>query len=263
MAAAAGGVNRERDSPYGAATPLAAYPWFLIFAFRSASGHRPNSLFSTAARSSGVPPTGSAPWAFNLSRISGLRSASFVAAFSRSTATAGVPGDTVYIVESGRVKVAQHAESGREMILWFCLPGEAFGLAASPRIGPRLVEAQACTDSTILCIPSARFQEYLRAHPRASLELVNLLLCRVYVLCDGILNLSAEHAERRLSRLLLQLRHRYGRVQGDEICLDIALTQQEIADMIGTSRQTVSELLNRMKARGEVRARGRRLYVPV
>ena len=176
---------------------------------------------------------------------------------------AGRLGDTVYIVELGRVKVAQHAESGREMILWFCLPGEAFGLAASPRIGPRLVEAQACTDSTILCIPSARFQEYLRAHPRASLELVNLLLCRVYVLCDGILNLSAEHAERRLSRLLLQLRHRYGRVQGDEICLDIALTQQEIADMIGTSRQTVSELLSQMKARGEVRARGRRLYVPV
>lgn len=176
---------------------------------------------------------------------------------------AGRLGDTVYIVESGRVKVAQHSEAGREMILWFCLPGEAFGLAASPRIGPRLVDAQACIDSTIRCIPSAQFHRYLRSHPRASLELVNLLLCRVYVLCDGILNLSAESADRRLARLLLQLRHRYGRLEGHEICLDIALTQQEIADMIGTSRQTVSALLNQMKARGEVRAGGRRLYLPV
>jgi CRP-like cAMP-binding protein len=176
---------------------------------------------------------------------------------------AGRQGDSVYIVETGRVKVAQHAENGRELILWFCLPGEAFGLAASPRIGPRLVDAEACTDSSIRCIPSEHFQAFLRSHPRASLELVNLLLCRVYVLCDGILNLSAENADRRLSRLLLQLRHRYGRIEGDEICLDIALTQQEMADMIGTSRQTVSELLNEMKARGEIRTGGRRMYLPL
>lgn len=176
---------------------------------------------------------------------------------------AGRQGDSVYIVESGRVKVAQHSGGGREMILWFCLPGEAFGLAASPRIGPRLVDAQACVDSSIRRIPAAQFQGFLRSHPHAALELVNLLLCRVYVLCDGMLSLTADSAQTRLSRLLLQLRHRYGRVVRNEICLDIMLSQQEIADMIGTSRQTVSALLNQMKANGDLRTAGRRLYLPI
>ncbi len=176
---------------------------------------------------------------------------------------AGRLGEMIYIVESGRVKVAQHSESGRELILWFCLPGEVFGLAASPRIGPRLVDAQACADTLIRCIPTAQFQEFLQLHSRASLELINLLLCRLYVLCDGILNLSAETAEKRLARLLLQLRHRYGCVIGEEVCLDIMLTQQEIADMIGASRQTVSALLNQMKKTGELRIVGRRLHLPL
>jgi CRP/FNR family transcriptional regulator len=175
---------------------------------------------------------------------------------------AGRQGDTVYIVESGRVKVAQHSAGGRDLILWFCLPGEAFGLAATPRIGPRLVDATACADSSIRCIPSDEFQAFLRYHPRASLELVNLLLCRVYVLCDALLNLTAESAQTRLARLLLQLRYRYGRPAGGEVLLDIALTQQEIADMIGTSRQTVSGLLNEMKSAGALRISGRRIYVP-
>lgn len=176
---------------------------------------------------------------------------------------AGRVGDTVYIVESGRVKVAQHSESGREIILWFCLSGEAFGLAASPRIGRRLVEAQACTDSSIRCIPAAAFHAYLRVHPQAAVELVNLLLCRVYVLCDAMLNLTTESVEARLSRLLLQLRHRYGRQVGGEVLLDIAITQQEIADLIGASRQTVSGLLHRMKMKEELRYERRRLYLPL
>jgi CRP/FNR family transcriptional regulator, cyclic AMP receptor protein len=175
----------------------------------------------------------------------------------------GREGDMVYVVESGRVKVAQHSVGGREMILWFCLPGEVFGLAASPRVGPRLVDAQACTETTVRCIPSGKFHTFLRTHPRVSVELVNLLLCRLYVLCDGLLNLTSESAEGRLASLLIHLRYRYGRPVGDEVCIELALTQQEIADMIGASRQTVSGLLNQMKQKGEIRVAGRRLFLPL
>ncbi len=121
--------------------------------------------------------------------------------------------------------------------------------------------ADACSDTTVRRITSTDFRAFLSTRPLVALELVDLLLCRIYLICDRSLNLTAEEAQTRLSRLLLQLRYRHGRVVGDEICLDIALTQQEVADMIGTSRQTVSELINKMKAAGEIRVAHHRLYM--
>lgn len=174
---------------------------------------------------------------------------------------AGIKGNMVYILESGRVKISQLSTTGREMILWFCLPGELFGLASVPSVGPRLVYAQACTEARVHCIARADFLNFIRGNANVSGELINLLLGRLYVLCDALLNASSECTEDRLLRLLSRLRHQYGRPVGDELCLDIPLTQQEIADMIGSSRQTVSVLLNRMKQRGSIRVAQRRLFL--
>lgn len=174
---------------------------------------------------------------------------------------AGVYGENVYILESGRIKVAQIAPAGREIILWFCFPGELFGLTAVPGTGPRMVFARACTDVRLHCIARAKFLSFLLSNPRVSIELINLVLGRLYLLCDALLNATTESADIRLQNMLRRLSNQYGRAVGGEVCLDIPLTQQDLADMIGASRQTVSGLLNRMKDKGLLRARGRRIYV--
>jgi CRP/FNR family transcriptional regulator, cyclic AMP receptor protein len=174
---------------------------------------------------------------------------------------AGSYGENVYILEAGRIKVAQVAPAGREIILWFCFPGEVFGLTAVPGTGPRMVFARACTDVRLHCIARTKFLSFLLSNPRVSIELVNLVLGRLYLLCDALLNITTESAEIRLRNMLRRLSNQYGRTVGGEVCLDIPLTQQDLADMIGASRQTVSGLLNRMKDKGLVRARGRRIYV--
>jgi len=176
--------------------------------------------------------------------------------------SAGVRGDDVYILEAGRVKLAQTAPGGREIILWFCFPGELFGLSAVPGTGPRMVYARACTEVRLRCIERTKFLSILMMNPRVSLELLNLILGRLYLLSDALLNATTESAEFRLQNLLRRLGHQYGRLAGDEICVDVSLTQQDLADMIGASRQTVSGLLNRMKDAGQLRVVGRRLYLP-
>lgn len=174
---------------------------------------------------------------------------------------AGVPGDKVYFVEAGRVKIAQLSKVGREMILWFCLPGDVFGLAAMPGLGPRLVYAQACAETSVRYLTGEAFHSFLLGNPRVSIELVNLLLGRLYSVCDGLLNVAEDSAESRLRRLLSRLGHRYGRQIGDELSLELPLTQQEIADMIGASRQTTSSLLNQLKQSGEIRVESRKIFL--
>jgi CRP/FNR family transcriptional regulator len=174
---------------------------------------------------------------------------------------AGAPGQDVYVLESGRVKLTQIAPAGREIILWFCFAGELFGLAAVPGTGPRMVYAQAVTDVRVRQIPRAQFLEFLLGNPRVSLELINLVLARLYLLCDALLNVTTESAEFRIHNLLRRLCLQYGKSVGTEVFLDVPLTQQDLADMIGASRQTVSGLLARMKERGVIRMAGRKMYV--
>lgn len=175
---------------------------------------------------------------------------------------AGVHGEDVYVLEHGRVKLAQIAPAGREIILWYCFPGDLFGLSAMPATGSRMVFARACTDVRLRCIARTKFLSIFLSNPRVSLELMNLILGRLYLLSDALTYATTESAEFRFNNLLRRLGHQYGRPAGNEVCLDIPLTQQDLADMIGARRQTVSGLLNRMRDRGLLRREGRRMYMP-
>ena len=78
---------------------------------------------------------------------------------------AGSPGNNVYILKHGRVKIFALSPLGKQVILWFCFPGEIFGLAEMPRAGQREVYAEACAASTVLSIPQPDFKAFLASHP--------------------------------------------------------------------------------------------------
>jgi CRP/FNR family transcriptional regulator len=163
---------------------------------------------------------------------------------------AGDLGARVYFLESGRVKIYQPTDSGRQVILWFCLPGEIFGLAEVARGGGRVVSAQACESSTVLAVPQEAFREFVASRPHAALLSMQVLSSRLRGLSDVLVNLVADDVDTRIAKLILRLGARYGRREGHVIHLDIPLTHQEIADMVGTTRQTVTSTLSRLKRQG-------------
>jgi len=161
---------------------------------------------------------------------------------------AGSPGDNVYFLVSGRAKIYQLAHtSAKEVILWFCFPGEMFGLAEVCRQEKRGVYARACTDSELLKISQSDFKDFIRTHSDAAWLTIDLLSCRMRVLGDMLLNLAADDVNSRVIKLLLRLTAYYGKTIDNETYLDINLTHQEMADMIGASRQTVSSILGDLK----------------
>ncbi len=174
---------------------------------------------------------------------------------------AGAPGNHVYFLESGKIKICQISPLGREIILWFCFPGEIFGLAEVARGGGRVVHAVTCEESRVLAVSQGEFKTYLESHPQTALLSMQVLSSRLRVLGEMFVNLVADDVNTRIAKLILRLSARYGTRVGREIFLNIPLTHQEIADMVGTSRQTVTSTLSALKRQGVLSMDNHRIHI--
>lgn len=164
----------------------------------------------------------------------------------------GSPGDFTYFLTAGRVKIYHQSRSGREVVLWFCVPGEIFGLAEVCQGGDgRQVTAQACEPSRALAVSRAAFQNFLEQYPTASLLINDVLACRLRNLGNVIQSLVENDVNERVAQLLIRLSASYGRtVANGDVCLDIRITHQDMANMIGTTRQSVTSALNLLRRQG-------------
>lgn len=163
------------------------------------------------------------------------------------------PGESangVYFLKNGKIKVSQPVASGKEVILWFCFGGDIFGLAEAAQHGEREVSARACEDSEVLSIPQQRFHEFLFAHPTVMFLLLQVMASRLRCLSETLAHVAGEQVHTRLARLMLWLCARYGRPEGASVVMKVHLTHQEIADMIGTTRQTVTTLIGDWRRQG-------------
>lgn len=174
---------------------------------------------------------------------------------------AGDPGQNVYILESGRAKICQLSPEGKEIILWFCLPGEMFGMAEVPHGSAREVFAQVCTRSSVYSIPRETFNIFLSDHPDTALQVISLLSCRLRTIGHMLLNLAQDDVTSRIVKLLLRLSVPSMRNQDANMSLQIPLTHQEIADMVGASRQTVSTVLGELRREGALDVVKHRIHI--
>ena len=162
----------------------------------------------------------------------------------------GETSGSVYFLKSGKVKISHMVSSGKEVILWFCFAGDVFGLAESMQSGVREVNAQATEQTEVLCISQSGFKAFLFAHPQVMFLLLQVMTSRLRCLSETLANVAGEQVSKRLARLLFWLCMRYGRDEGKGVIMNVQLTHQEIADMIGATRQTVTSLINSYKREG-------------
>ena len=127
--------------------------------------------------------------------------------------------------------------------------------------GGRVVNAQACEASAVLTVSQEKFRDYLERHPRVALLSMQVLSSRLRVLGEMFVNLVSDDVGTRVAKLILRLSARYGTRVGKEVFLNIPLTHQEIADMVGTSRQTVTSVLSSLKRQGVLSIDNRRIHI--
>jgi CRP/FNR family transcriptional regulator, cyclic AMP receptor protein len=166
------------------------------------------------------------------------------------------PGDSLYIVRDGRVKVVLVGEDGREVILGVLGVGEHFGELSLIDDQPRSAHVIAMEDSLLLVLRRDDFRRRVEANPAVAWALLSELSRRLRRADGKIGGLVLLDVPGRIARLLLDFAEEAG---GDTI--DKPLTHQTIAQMIGASRETVSRAMREFQDAGWIGVERRRISV--
>jgi CRP/FNR family transcriptional regulator, cyclic AMP receptor protein len=164
------------------------------------------------------------------------------------------PGDALFVVHSGRVKVVLIGEDGREVILGVLGVGEHFGELSLIDDQPRSAHVIAMEDSSLLVLQREDFRRRVEASPAVAWALLTELSRRLRRADDKIGGLVLLDVPGRIARLLLDLAE-----EGDGVRVERVLTHQTIAQMIGASRETVSRTMKEFQDSGWIVVDHRRI----
>jgi CRP-like cAMP-binding protein len=193
----------------------------------------------------------------------------------------GDAATTLYMLVSGRVKLSQITPEGHQVLLRVATPGETFGSIAvtaqeapdgpaddrDPRDARHSrdvhypVTAQAAESCEMLLWEGQAMMQSMERYPRLAINALRVMTRRVQEFQDRYRELATERVERRVARALLRLARQAGRKVAGGVLLDIALTRQDLAEMTGTTRYTVSRMLSEWEARGLVEAGRERVLI--
>jgi len=173
----------------------------------------------------------------------------------------GEPGDRLYVVTSGKVKLGRTAADGRENLLAVMGPGEMFGELSLFDPGPRTATATAITDTTLIGLGNADLQPWLTAHPEVATQLLAALARRLRRTNEAMADLVFSDVPGRVAKALLDLARRFGVTTEEGVRVTHDLTQEELAQLVGASRETVNKALADFASRGFLRLEGRAVVI--
>jgi CRP-like cAMP-binding protein len=171
------------------------------------------------------------------------------------------PGDALFVVTAGKVKVVLYGRSGREVILSLFKPGDFFGEMSLLDNQPRSANVIALEDSILLILERRVFAAHLEKYPRTALNILAEMSRRLRRADSVIGNLALLDVYGRVARYLRELARNEGERVDGTIVIRQRPTQQEIASMVGTSRETVSRALSEFQRRGFVEMLGRKIVL--
>jgi len=173
----------------------------------------------------------------------------------------GDPRSYVYCLVDGRIKISRLSPTGKEFILALIEPGEIFGESSLFMDGPHDSFGVASRDSRVVTIPSSELAKLMEKRSDLPLQLAKLVEHRRQRIERRLVTLAFHKVRGRVASLLLQLCQDYGVREIDGISLGIELRHQEMANLIGVSREIVSHTLSDFRREGLIDSDGRKLIV--
>jgi len=172
----------------------------------------------------------------------------------------GSPGDTLYIIESGQVRIFLLSESGQETSIQIYGPGDVFGEMSLLDGLPRSAGVVAMERTVALTLHREDFLHHLDASPRMARGILEVLSRRLRYTTDYAEGLASRDVYGRVAAKLLELADRYG-VQKEGIEIDLRLTQAELASWVGATRESVNKVLGTLRDQGLIEVRGQRMAI--
>lgn len=171
----------------------------------------------------------------------------------------GQPGSAFYLIESGRIKIYKLAEDGRELIFSIFGNAEIFGDVPVFDGGRYPASAAAIVDTETLYITRADFEALINDFPQIGLKIIRVLGKRLRRAHRLVMEMAVKSVPQRLAGLLLRLAEEYGRPEDGAVLIELPLSRQEIADLIGVSRETATRELSKFGRSGVVELEGKKI----
>lgn len=173
----------------------------------------------------------------------------------------GDVGDQLYIIVSGQVRIFTINEAGQELSLIIYRPGDFLGELSLLDGQPRSANAEAMRRTTTLVLRRSAFLDTLYANPHIAAAVMEALAARVRHSTLYAQLLASHSAPHRVVGQLLNLAAHYGVADGGAISIDLHLTQDDLASLSGTTRETVNRVLASLREQGLVRVERARVVV--
>ena len=173
----------------------------------------------------------------------------------------GEPGDRLYIIHSGKVKIGRKSPDGRENLLSIMGPSDMFGELSIFDPGPRTSTATTVTEVRLLAMGRPELREWIGKRPEIAEQLLRVLARRLRRTNNMLADLIFTDVPGRVAKALLQFAQRFGNQEAGLLRVTHDLTQEEIAQFVGASRETVNKALADFAHRGWVRLEGKSVLI--
>jgi CRP/FNR family transcriptional regulator len=173
----------------------------------------------------------------------------------------GDQGDKLYAVIDGKIKLARTAADGRENLQAVLGPGEMFGELSLFDPKPRTAGAVAVTDSVLASLAHDALRPWITGRPDVAVQLLQALAQRLRRTNDVLADLVFSDVPSRVAKALLGLAERFGQPTSEGIHVVHDLTQEELAQLVGASRETVNKALADFSGRGWLRIESRAVVI--
>ncbi len=169
--------------------------------------------------------------------------------------------ESVFLLTSGRIKLYHNTSEGKQALLALIEPGEVFGELAVFDSDKREEFAEAMSTSTLIRIPREAIQSLMEQHAGVALGVTKLMGFRRRRIERRLKSLLFRSNRERLVHLLIELADKYGQRNAKGVLLGIKLSHQELASIIGSTRETVTVVLGELQAEGSILIQRRQILL--
>ena len=173
----------------------------------------------------------------------------------------GDDGEHLYVIVEGKIKLGTSSGDGRENLLSILGPGEMFGELSLFDPGPRTSSATAVTDAKVLSLSHGKVIPWLKQNPDVALQLLARLAQRLRRTNEAVGDLVFSDVPGRVAKALIDLGDRFGKTSAEGLLVNHDLTQEELAQLVGASRETVNKALADFAGRGWLKLDGRSVLI--